>query len=309
MERTSRKRIRVYGGTSHTDGASGDHYARPARARTFDAREPAQQKGPFVTDVLRTENINGVRRITLNRPEAYNSLTAELKQELIDALRDAAADDSVRALVITGAGKAFCAGQDLKEHAAQLESEDSHPLRTVEEHYNPLIRAVTTLPKPVIAAVNGVAAGAGASLAYACDLRVAAESAKFVMSFASVGLSTDSGASWTLPKLIGYGRAMEMLLLGEPVAADEALRIGMVNRVVATDETAGAATELARRMAAGPTSAYARIKETMLAAATEGLDETLAVEAGAQNQCGSTDDHREAVRAFVSKRDPEFTGH
>lgn len=262
-----------------------------------------------MSDVLLTHDTEGVRLLTLNRPEAFNSLNVELKQSLIIALREAAADDAVRAVVITGTGKSFCAGQDLKEHIALLEAGDPAPLRTVEEHYNPLIRAVTTMPKPVIAAVNGSAAGAGASLAYACDLRIAASDAKFLMAFANVGLSTDSGASWTLPRLIGYGRAMEMLLLAEPVAAEEALRIGMVNRVVGTGEAAEAATELATRMAAGPTSAYARIKETLLAAADEGLDEALAVEAGAQAEAGQTDDHREAVQAFVAKRDPHFTGH
>ena len=262
-----------------------------------------------MSDVLLIEDAHGVRRLTLNRPESFNSLTVELKQRLIEALREAAADDAVRALVITGAGKAFCAGQDLREHAEMLEAEDPTPLRTVEEHYNPLIRAVTTMPKPVIAAVNGTAAGAGASLAYASDLRVASEDAKFLMAFASVGLSTDSGASWTLPRLVGYGRAMEMLLLAEPVMAEEALRIGMVNRVVAPGTTTDAATELAERMATGPTSAYARIKETMLAAAAEGLDEALAVEAGAQAESGGTADHHEAVSAFINKRSPEFTGH
>ncbi|MEV0701625.1 enoyl-CoA hydratase-related protein [Saccharopolyspora sp. NPDC050389] len=262
-----------------------------------------------MTDVLLTQDTAGVRLLTLNRPEAFNSLDVELKQALIAALREAAADDSVRALVITGAGKAFCAGQDLKEHIALLNSGDPAPLNTVEEHYNPIIRAVTSMPKPVIAAVNGTAAGAGASLAYACDLRVAASNAKFLMAFANVGLSADSGASWTLPRLIGYGRAMELLLLAEPVVAEEALRIGMVNRVVDAGEAVAAATELATRMAAGPTSAYARIKEAMLAAAAEGLAEALAVEAGAQAEAGATADHREAVAAFVEKRTPNFTGH
>jgi 2-(1,2-epoxy-1,2-dihydrophenyl)acetyl-CoA isomerase len=262
-----------------------------------------------VSDVLLTEDTNGVRLLTLNRPDAFNSLNVALKERLIAALRDTAADDTVRAVVVTGAGRSFCAGQDLKEHVAHLESDDPAPLRTVEEHFNPMIRAVTTMPKPIIAAVNGSAAGAGASLAYACDLRIAAADAKFLMAFANVGLSADSGASWTLPRLIGYGRAMEMLLLAEPVAAEEALRIGMVNRVVAAGEAAGAAKELAERMAAGPTSAYARIKETMLAAAAEGLDEALAVESGAQAEAGQTADHREAVAAFVAKRNPNFTGH
>ncbi|QUH00285.1 enoyl-CoA hydratase/isomerase family protein [Saccharopolyspora erythraea] len=262
-----------------------------------------------MSDVLLTQDTEGVRLLTLNRPESFNSLNVELKQALIGALREAAADDAVRAVVITGAGKAFCAGQDLKEHVALLQADDPAPLRTVEEHYNPMIRAVATMPKPVIAAVNGTAAGAGASLAYACDLRIASSDAKFLMAFANVGLSTDSGVSWTLPRLIGYGRAMEMLLLAEPVAAEEALRIGMVNRLVGEGEAAMAAAELASRMAAGPTSAYARIKETLLAAAAEGLDEALAVEAGAQAEAGRTADHREAVAAFTEKRNPNFTGH
>lgn len=266
-------------------------------------------KGRKVSDVLLTQDIEGVRQITLNRPDTFNSLTVHLKEALITALREAAADDAVRAVVISGAGKSFCAGQDLKEHIALLDADDPAPLRTVEEHYNPLIRAAATMPKPMIAAVHGTAAGAGASLAYACDLRVAASNVKFLMAFANVGLSTDSGVSWTLPRLIGYGRAMEMLLLAEPVAAEEALRIGMVNRVVDPGETLDAAMELASRMAVGPTSAFARIKETLLAAAAEGLDEALAVEAGAQAEAGRTADHREAVAAFVDKRSPNFTGH
>ncbi|MBE9375683.1 enoyl-CoA hydratase/isomerase family protein [Saccharopolyspora sp. HNM0983] len=262
-----------------------------------------------MTDVLLTQDSDGVRLLTLNRPEAFNSLSVELKEDLIAALREAAADDAIRSLVITGAGKAFCAGQDLKEHTDLLDSGDPAPMKTVEDHYNPLIRAITAMPKPVIAAVNGMAAGAGASLAYASDLRVAADNAKFLMAFANVGLSSDTGASWTLPRLIGYGRAMEMLLLAEPVAAEEALRIGMVNRVVPEGSAVEAATEIATRMAAGPTSAYARIKETMLAAASEGLTEALEVEAGAQGEAAQTHDHREATAAFVAKRTPQFTGH
>lgn len=249
-----------------------------------------------MTDVLLSEDNNGVRLLTLNRPDSFNALTVELKERLLEALRQAAADDSVRAVVITGAGKAFCAGQDLKEHVAMLEANDPTPLKTVEEHYNPLIKTVTSMPKPVIAAVNGTAAGAGASLAFACDLRIASDNAKFLMAFANVALSADSGASWTLPRLIGYGRAMEMMLLAEPVDAQEALRIGMVNRVVPAGQAVEAASELASRMAVGPTSAYARIKETMLAAAAEGLAEALAVEAGAQAEAGQTTDHREAVQ-------------
>ncbi|MFR9729895.1 enoyl-CoA hydratase-related protein [Saccharopolyspora sp. MS10] len=261
-----------------------------------------------MSEVLLTRDTGGVRLLTLNRPESFNALNVELKLALLAALREAAADDAVRAVVLAGAGRSFCVGQDLKEHIALLDNGDPSPLRTVEEHYNPLIRAVATMPKPIIAAVNGSAAGAGASLAFACDLRVSAADSKFLMAFANVALSTDSGASWTLPRLVGYGRAMELLLLAEPVAAEEALRIGMVNRVVDAGGAAEAAVELAGRMATGPTSAYARIKETMRAAAAEGLDEALDVEAGAQIEAGQTHDHREAVAAFLEKRSANFTG-
>ncbi|HEY8374766.1 MAG TPA: enoyl-CoA hydratase-related protein [Pseudonocardiaceae bacterium] len=258
--------------------------------------------------VLLVEDTDGVRTLTLNRPEVYNSLTVALKEELLAAVRAAAEDPSVRAVVITGAGRAFCAGQDLKEHVELLKSGDPAPLRTVEDHYNPLIKAVFALPKPVIAAVNGTAAGAGASLAYACDLRIAARSAKFLMAFANVGLTADSGASWTLPRLIGYGRAMEMMLLAQPVDAEEALRIGMVNRVVDDGKALAEAQELAARMAAGPTTAYAKIKEAMQAAVAADLAAALEVEARTQAEAGRTADHREAVEAFVAKRKPNFTG-
>ncbi|MCP2165603.1 enoyl-CoA hydratase-related protein [Goodfellowiella coeruleoviolacea] len=259
--------------------------------------------------VLLVEDVAGVRVLTLNRPDAYNSLTYQLKEDLLAALRDTAADEQVRAVVLTGTGRSFCAGQDLREHVELLRTGDPAPLRTVDEHYNPLVRVVTGMPKPVIAAVNGTAAGAGAALAYACDLRVAAESAKFVMAFAGVGLTADTGASWTLPRLVGYGRAMEMMMLGAPVTAAEALRVGLVNRVVADAELSDAALALATRLAAGPTTAYAKIKEAMLAASTASLEQALAVEARTQVEAGATADHREAVEAFVAKRKPEFVGH
>lgn len=257
---------------------------------------------------LLTDDRDGVRTITLNRPEAYNSLTVELKESLLAALTAAASDDAVRAVVLTGAGKAFCAGQDLKEHMALLAADDPAPLSTVDAHYNPIVTAITTLPKPIIAAVNGMAAGAGASFAYACDLRITADSAKFLMAFANVGLTADSGASWTLPRLIGYGRAMEMMLLAKPVDAAEALRVGMVTQVVPAAEVLPTAQALAGRMAAGPTTAYAKIKEAMLASAGGALADGLAVEGRTQAEAGATADHREAVDAFVAKRDPRFTG-
>jgi len=258
--------------------------------------------------VLLVDDAGGVRTLTLNRPDAYNSLTAELKETLLAELRWAASEQSVRAVVITGAGRAFSAGQDLREHVEVLNADGDAPMRTVEEHYNPLVRALTTLPKPVIAAVNGTAAGAGASLAFACDLRIAAESAKFLLAFAGVGLSADTGASWTLPRLIGYGRAMELMMLGQPVTAEEALRIGMVNRVVPDGTALDAARELAATMAAGPTTAYAKIKEALQAAAGAELEHALATESRTQSELAQTADHREAVQAFVAKRPPTFTG-
>jgi 2-(1,2-epoxy-1,2-dihydrophenyl)acetyl-CoA isomerase len=258
--------------------------------------------------VLLIEDEAGVRTLTLNRPDAHNSLTLELKEALLAALAAAAEDESVRAVVLTGTGRAFCAGQDLKEHMAQLQAGDPTPLSTVDKHYNPIVRALTELPKPVIAAVNGVAAGAGASFAYACDLRIAAESSKFLMAFANVGLTADSGGSWTLSRLIGYGRAMEMMLLAEPVGAARALEIGMVNQVVANEAVLGTAQALAARLATGPTTAYATIKRALLLAAGSDLPTALAEEARGQTAAGETADHREAVAAFVDRRPPNFTG-
>lgn len=258
--------------------------------------------------VLLIEDDNGVRTLTLNRPASYNSLTVELKNALLAALRAAATDDTVRAVVLTGAGRSFCAGQDLKEHIGLLASGDPAPLHTVDEHYNPITTAITELPKPVIAAVNGTAAGAGASFAYAADLRIAGTSTKFLMAFANVGLSADSGGSWTLPRLIGYGRAMEMMLLATPVDAEKALAIGMVTQVVADEDLLATAKELAARMAAGPTTAYARIKAALLLAGGSDLPTALAEESRGQAAAGATDDHREAVDAFVSKRKASFKG-
>lgn len=258
--------------------------------------------------VLLTSDVNDVRTLTLNRPDAFNSLTNELKDALVAALEAVAADDAVRAVVLTGAGKAFCAGQDLKEHVAALQAGQARLWDTVEKHYNPIVRALAEMPKPVIAAVNGMAAGAGASFSYACDLRIAAESSKFLMAFANVGLTADSGASWTLPRLIGYGRAMEMMLLAKPVTARRALEIGMVTEVVADEEVLRSAQALAERMAAGPTTAYGTIKAALRVAAAADLPTALVNEGKGQEFAGSTADHRESVEAFVAKRPPVFTG-
>ena len=259
-------------------------------------------------DVLLTADADGVRTLTLNRPKAYNSLTVELKESLLAALRAAADDNTVRAIVITGSGKAFCAGQDLKEHVGLLQAGDPAPLHTVSEHYNPIVRTIVEMPKPVIAAVNGPAAGAGAAFAYASDLRIAASSANFLMAFANVGLGPDSGASWTLQRLIGLGRAAELMLLARTVDAEEARRLGLVGEVVADDELAARAQKIAAKLASGPSVAYAKIKSTLSAAAESTLEEALAAEDAAQSALGATADHAEAVEAFVGKRKPVFQG-
>jgi 2-(1,2-epoxy-1,2-dihydrophenyl)acetyl-CoA isomerase len=250
---------------------------------------------------------DAVATITLNRPEALNSLTVAMKVALLAALKQAADDEEVRAVVLTGAGRGFCVGQDLKEHADGLAAGDV-ALSTVVEHYNPIIEAITTMGKPIIAAVNGMAAGAGASLAFACDLRIATESAAFLMAFANVGLGPDSGASWTLQRLVGAGRATAMMLLAKPVAAEQALEMGLVSAVVNVEEFQSVVAEIAGKLAAGPTVAYAAIKETVAYAASHDLTESLAREAEAQARCGATIDHAGAVHAFLNKQQAAFVG-
>ncbi|KFZ82492.1 enoyl-CoA hydratase [Amycolatopsis sp. MJM2582] len=260
------------------------------------------------SDVLLTADADGVRTFTLNRPQAYNSLTVELKELLLAGLTEAAADDSVRAVVLTGSGKAFCAGQDLKEHVGLLQAGDPAPLHTVKEHYNPIVKTIVGMPKPVIAAVNGPAAGAGAAFAYASDLRIAATSANFLMAFANVGLGPDSGASWTLQRLIGLGRAAELMLMARTVDSAEALTLGLVSEVVPDEELAARAQKVAAKLAAGPTVAYAKIKNVLAVAAESTLEEALDAEDAAQSALGATADHTEAVEAFVGKRKPNFQG-
>lgn len=260
------------------------------------------------TPVLLVERTEGVATVTLNRPGAMNALDVALKEALLDGLEEVRHDPAVRSVVLTANGRMFCVGQDLREHLALLEAGDPAPLNTVERHYNPICSALVTMPKPVVAAVNGMAAGAGASLTFACDFRIAAESSAFLLAFAGVGLTLDSGASWTLPRLIGHARATAMALLAEPVPAADALQMGLVNAVVPDDHVLSAAQELAARLAAGPTAAYAAIKESLHTAATSTLDEALALEGRLQNALGVSHDHREGTAAFVEKRAPRFTG-
>lgn len=262
----------------------------------------------MTTDPLLIRNDGAVRTLTFNRPAAFNSFDLALKDATLQALTAAAADPGVRAVVLTGSGRAFCAGQDLKEHLALVRADDPRIATTVDDFYNPAITLITTMDKPVVAAVNGAAAGAGAAFAYACDLRIAGSSASFSMAFAGVALSADSGASFTLPRLIGSGRASRMMLLGERVDAAEALRIGMVDDVVADDALAARAAALAARLAAGPTRAYGLIKASLQHATTADLASSLDFEARAQAELFRGADHHEAINAFSEKRTPEFEG-
>ena len=248
-----------------------------------------------------------VATITINRPAARNALTAETKVALLEALRQAERNGAVRAVVLTGAGPAFCSGQDLREHAELLATGGS-PLDTVRLHYNPIIETIAAMPKPVVAALPGVAAGAGASLAFACDFRIAAERASLLLAFARVGLGADSGASWTLQRLIGAARAAEMLMLAEPIDSAAALRLGLLTSVVPDEELPAAAAAFAARLAEGPTLAYAAIKESLLYASSHGLSESLEKEADLQERLGGSSDHQEATQAFVQKQAPVFGG-
>ncbi|MEV0665124.1 enoyl-CoA hydratase-related protein [Actinomadura luteofluorescens] len=250
---------------------------------------------------------DAVATITLNRPDGMNSLTVEMKEALRATVVRAAADPAVRAVVLTGAGRAFCAGQDLREHGDNLAAGRGLD-DTVRKHYNPIVLAIAGMRKPVVAAVNGVAAGAGASLAFACDLIVASDKARFATAFAGIGLAPDSGMSWTLQRLVGRAKAAELLLLGEPVKAPEALEMGMVTRVVPADELAPASVELARRMASGPTVAYGAIKAALDHAATHDLASALEREAELQDECEKTSDHHNATEAFLKKQQPTFEG-
>lgn len=253
--------------------------------------------------------VDGVATITLNRPEAMNGLDTATKDALRDAVQQVADDDSVRCVVLTGSGRAFCVGQDLKEHLAWREDDGRPPLSgTVTDHYNPTVHALATMPKPVIAAVNGVAAGAGASLAFAADFRILVDSAGFTTAFAGVALSCDTGASWTLPRLVGRDTALDLLYFPRTVPATEALELGLATKVVPADEFTRTVDELAARLAAGPTLAYGSIRQAVAHSAGSTFEDALAFEATRMDLTGDSEDHLTAVRAFLAKEKPTFTG-
>ncbi|MDH6628146.1 2-(1,2-epoxy-1,2-dihydrophenyl)acetyl-CoA isomerase [Streptomyces sp. LBL] len=256
---------------------------------------------------------DGLATITLNRPEAMNALNIATKVALRDAVRSAADDDTVRAVLLTAAGdRAFCVGQDLKEHigllAADREAGTGVTMSTVQEHFNPIVRALTEMPKPVVAGVNGVAAGAGFGFALAADYRVVADTAAFNTSFAGVALTADSGVSWTLPRVVGPGRAADLLLFPRSIKAQEAYELGIANRLVPTESLRGEAEKAARMLAAGPTVAYGAIKEALAFGLSHSLAETLEKEDELQTRAGSSADHAIAVQAFVNKEQPKYLG-
>jgi 2-(1,2-epoxy-1,2-dihydrophenyl)acetyl-CoA isomerase len=260
--------------------------------------------GPVLLDVT-----EGVATITLNRPDAMNSLDVATKEALRDTVQAVAEDPAARCVVLTGSGRAFCVGQDLKEHVEILHSESSDSLfETVDVHYNPTVTALATMPKPVVAAVNGVAAGAGASLAFASDLRVLGEKAGFNLAFAGVALSCDTGASYHLQRLVGRARALELLYFPRTLSAEESLELGLATRVVPDDELTATVQELAARLAAGPTVALGAMRQSVAYAAGHSLEDSLAFESRMMTLTGKTADHRTAVDAFLAKEKPVFEG-
>ena len=247
--------------------------------------------------------------ITLNRPDKLNAMTGVMSDELLEVFTSVRDDDDARAIVVTGAGRGFCAGQDLTEFESAYRAGERPDIREhLEQSYHRLIPVVVSTPKPVIAAVNGVAAGAGVSLAAACDIRIAAEEARFTQAFVKIGLIPDSGGTWLLPRIIGYARALELSITGEVIDAETALEIGLVNRVVDGDALEDEVSGLAARLAAMPTAAIGETKALLRGAALLDLEAALHAEAEAQARMGQTDDHLEGVMAFAEKREPHFQG-
>jgi 2-(1,2-epoxy-1,2-dihydrophenyl)acetyl-CoA isomerase len=249
----------------------------------------------------------GVQTITLNRPERLNAFNPEMHRLLREALERAGDDDAVRTVLLTGAGRGFCAGQDLSERDVGGDAAIDLSV-TIESLYNPLVRRMRALPKPIVCAVNGVAAGAGANVALACDLVLAARSASFIQAFAKIGLVPDSGGSWLLPRLVGRARAMGLALLGDKLQAEDAERWGLIWKAVEDDALMAEAGALARGLAAGPTRAYGLIKRALDASETNTLDAQLDLERDLQRKAGLSADYREGVAAFLEKRKAQFKG-
>lgn len=251
------------------------------------------------------EKKDSVLKITLNRPDVYNAFNEEMLRELQKAFKAAEEDNEVRCVILTGAGKAFCSGQDLKD----FNEKKSTFKEALDQRYNPLIKQIANLPKPVICAINGVAAGAGLSLALACDYRIAVESAALIEVFINVGLIPDSASNFFLPRIIGYARAFEMCMTGNKLTASEAKDLGLVNKVVSYNSLLMKSAELtAKSFASKPTRAIGMIKQLINKSFQSGLDEMLDLESAYQQEAGNTEDFKEGVAAFLEKRKSVFKG-
>jgi 2-(1,2-epoxy-1,2-dihydrophenyl)acetyl-CoA isomerase len=259
--------------------------------------------------LILTEKKNGVGIITLNRPDKLNAFNDELTFSLQDALKEMEKDNAVRAIVITGAGRGFCSGQDLQSRSISQDMGQRPSLGdSIRRRYNPIVIKIRRMEKPIIAAVNGVAAGAGASLAFACDLRIASVTTNFIQSFTKVGLVPDSGSTFMLPRLIGVTKAFELMLTADKLDAADALRLGLVNKVVPAEQVLSEAVAMAETLAAGPTKAFGLTKRAVNRAIFSDLEDLLEYEASLQEIAGRSDDFQEGVKAFVEKRQPAYTG-
>jgi|TARA_Y100000294_G_scaffold64276_1_gene60960 2-(1,2-epoxy-1,2-dihydrophenyl)acetyl-CoA isomerase len=255
--------------------------------------------------MIQFEKIEAVAKITLNRPEKYNSFVREMALELQNILDECGQDETIRSILITGAGKAFCAGQDLKEaiNPESLEIEE-----IVRQHFNPIIRKIRGIEKPVIAAVNGVAAGAGANIALSCDIVLAAKSANFIQAFSKIGLIPDSGGTYFLPRLIGLPKATAIMMTGETISAEQAESMGMIYSVYEDTEFEDSALKLAQTIAAMPTKGLGYTKKLLSQSFNNSLEDQLSLEAKTQALSAGTEDHQEGIQAFLDKRSPRFTG-
>ncbi len=259
--------------------------------------------------ILLTEKKNGVGIITLNRPDKLNAFSDELTFQLQDALKEMEKDKDVRAIILTAAGRGFCAGQDLQSRSIAQEMGERPSLGdSIRRRYNPIVIKLRRIEKPIIAAVNGVAAGAGASIAFACDFRIVTDKVNFIQSFTKVGLIPDSGATFILTRLVGLTKAFELMLSADKLSAQEALELGIINKIVAEDDLMKEAMALAEKLAMGPTKAFGLTKRAVNRAVFDDLEEMLEYEASLQEIAGRSDDFAEGVAAFVAKRAPQYTG-